>query len=68
MGEGREIEIFLEPADLARTLRVVPASVRYHIKRGHIVPAAVTVRGLRLFREDAVEILRRHLRRSKARG
>ena len=60
------METFLEPADIARTLQLVPASVRYHIKLGHIVPAAVTVRGLRLFRIDAIEKLRQHLRGQRA--
>ncbi|MEX2223015.1 MAG: hypothetical protein WEG40_14580 [Candidatus Rokuibacteriota bacterium] len=63
--QSRGIETFLEPADIARTLELVPASVRYHIKLGHIVPAALTVRGLRLFRADAVETLRRHLRQRR---
>jgi DNA-binding transcriptional MerR regulator len=65
---GRAAELFFEAADIARSLELVPATIRYHIQQGHITPAATTLRGTRLFREADVEALRQHLaKRRRAR-
>ena len=53
---------YFESSDVARTLELVPASVRYHLRRGNIAPVAMTIRGVHLFDEAAIETLRRHLK------
>ena len=49
----------LTVADAARILGVVPARVRQLANEGQLPPAATTVRGTRLFRQEDVEQLAR---------
>jgi DNA-binding transcriptional MerR regulator len=60
-------ERFLEGGDVARTLSLVPATIRYHVARGNITPSAFTLRGVALYTEADVEELRRHLARGRER-
>lgn len=50
--------IFLEAADVARELGLVPQSIRYLAKIGALRVAATTPRGVKLFRPADVEVLR----------
>lgn len=50
---------FLEAADLARAEGITPATVRRDIAAGRLKPAAVTVRGARLFLPEDAEAYHR---------
>ena len=57
--------VFYETGDVAKSLGVVPVTVRRLVDRGQLRVAAVTPRGVRLFRPGDVEVLsarRRELR------
>jgi hypothetical protein len=58
------METYLETADVARLARVAPALVRRDAAAGNIEVAAITQRGCRLFRFDAI---RRYLAAREAR-
>jgi predicted site-specific integrase-resolvase len=49
------MEIFLETADVAKEVGVVPATIRQHADAGRIRVAASTKRGSRLFLRSDVE-------------
>jgi excisionase family DNA binding protein len=51
------VDRLLTVADAARILGVVPARVRQLANEGQLPPAATTVRGTRLFRQEDVEQL-----------
>jgi excisionase family DNA binding protein len=53
------VERLLTVADAARILGVVPARVRQLANEGQLPPAATTLRGTRLFRQEDVEQLAR---------
>jgi excisionase family DNA binding protein len=53
------VDRLLTVADAARILGVVPARVRQLANEGQLPPAATTVRGTRLFRQEDVEQLAR---------
>jgi hypothetical protein len=48
------MEQFLETADVARRAGVTPGRIRQEAARGRIETGAITERGSRLFRADAV--------------
>ncbi len=56
----------LTPADAARILQVVPATVRAMALTGRLHPAAMTERGMRLFRREDVEALAQERRNHRA--
>jgi DNA-binding transcriptional MerR regulator len=62
------VERLLTVADAARILGVVPARVRQLANEGQLPPAATTVSGTRLFRQEDVERLAeaREAKRSRA--
>jgi excisionase family DNA binding protein len=51
------MEMLLTVADAARILGVVPARVRQLANEGQLPPVATTVGGIRLFRQEDVELL-----------
>ncbi|MFN8675488.1 MAG: MerR family transcriptional regulator [Thermomicrobiales bacterium] len=51
------MEKLLTPADVARILGIVPATVRALALSGQLEPAVTTERGMRLFRRSDVERL-----------
>jgi excisionase family DNA binding protein len=51
------MERLLTPADAARILGVVPATIRAMALSGRLLPAVTTERGMRLFRREDVERL-----------
>jgi DNA-binding transcriptional MerR regulator len=55
--------IYLEAADVARELGLVPQSIRHLAKIGALRVAATTPRGVKLFRPADVEVLK-HARRA----
>jgi DNA-binding transcriptional MerR regulator len=62
---NKQIARYLESSDVARTLGLVPASIRYHVKQGNLIPSATTLRGVCLFTEADLEGLRRYLAEGK---
>ena len=52
------MEVFLEAADVARSLKLVPATIRWLARIGRLRVAARTARGVNLFRPEDVEALR----------
>lgn len=53
------VPVFMESADIARELGIVPVSVRAAVAAGRLRVAALTVRGTRLFTRDDFETYRR---------
>ena len=51
------MEVFYETGDVAKSLGIVPVTVRRLIDKGKLRVAAVTPRGVRLFRPSEVEEL-----------
>lgn len=49
------IPVYLEAGDVARERGVVPATVRWDVRAGHLKVAARTLRGLRLFSREDVD-------------
>jgi MerR family regulatory protein len=60
-----DTELFLEPNDAAKRLDRSPSTVRRYSEEGRLAPAGRTLRGVRLYRAEDVEVLRRELQARK---
>ncbi|MFI5399194.1 MAG: helix-turn-helix domain-containing protein [Candidatus Binatia bacterium] len=58
---------YLATADVARLLGITPAAIRQMVRRGALIPAATTERGMRLFDRRDIEAFATKRRRAEAR-
>ena len=57
---------FLSSADASRVLEVTPATVRLMVRRGDLLPAAMTEGGIHLFNRADVDALARQRAQRKS--
>lgn len=62
------MEMYLSVADVARVLGVTPQMVRLLARQGTLVPAARTVGGIQLFRQEDAERLAAERERRREAG